>query len=97
VLFTDVLSGVTAHVREKRSTWGIAIEDADMTDLDQRPIADVRFVPGVAGTSTLAKRKDRSRRPRSRTRSRSFSASIGRKRSWRAMAKHSVSSHVARR
>ena len=30
VLFTEVLSAVTAHVREKRSTWGIALEDADL-------------------------------------------------------------------
>ena len=29
-LFTKVLSAVTAHVRERRSTWGIAIEDADI-------------------------------------------------------------------
>src|SRR3954471_17440398 len=41
VLFTEVLSAVTAHVREKRSTFGIAIEDAEMKDLDRRAIADV--------------------------------------------------------
>jgi DNA-binding transcriptional LysR family regulator len=44
-LFTEVLSAVTAHVREKRSTWGVALEDADMTDLDRRQVADVRLVP----------------------------------------------------
>ena len=48
VLFTEILSGVTAHVREKRSTWGIAIEDADLSDLDSRAIADVRLVPVAA-------------------------------------------------
>jgi DNA-binding transcriptional LysR family regulator len=57
VLFTEVLSAVTAHVREKRSTWGVAIEDADMKELDQRPIADVRFVPVAARTSALGKRR----------------------------------------
>ncbi len=48
LLFTEVLSGVTAHVREKRSTWGIALEDADLTDLDRRTIAEVRLVPVAA-------------------------------------------------
>jgi len=55
VLFTDVLSAVTAHVRERRSAWGIAIEDADMTDLERRPIADVRLVPVAARAHPLAK------------------------------------------
>jgi DNA-binding transcriptional LysR family regulator len=54
VLFTEVLSAVTAHVREKRSTWGIAVEDADMTDLDRRAIADVRLVPVAAPAHALA-------------------------------------------
>lgn len=57
VLFTEVLSAVTAHVREKRSTWGIALEDADMTDLDRRAIADVRLVAVAAPTHALALRK----------------------------------------
>jgi DNA-binding transcriptional LysR family regulator len=56
VLFTEVLSAVTAHVRERRSAWGIAIEDADMTGLEFRPIADVRLVPVAARTHPLAKR-----------------------------------------
>lgn len=55
-LFSDVLSGVSAHVREKRSTWGIAIEDADLTGLEQRSIADVRLLPVVASSHPLAKR-----------------------------------------
>jgi DNA-binding transcriptional LysR family regulator len=54
VLFTEVLSAVTAHVRERRSTWGIAIEDADMKDLDQRAIAAVRLVPVAAPGHALA-------------------------------------------
>jgi DNA-binding transcriptional LysR family regulator len=54
VLHTDVLSAVTAHVRERRSTWGIALEDADMTDLERRPIADVRLVPVAASGHPLA-------------------------------------------
>jgi DNA-binding transcriptional LysR family regulator len=55
VLFTEVLSAVTAHVREKRSTFGIAIEDADMKDLDQRAIADVRLVSVAAPAHALAR------------------------------------------
>jgi DNA-binding transcriptional LysR family regulator len=54
VLFTEVLSAVTAHVREKRSTFGIAVEDADMKDLDRRAIADVRLVPVAAPAHALA-------------------------------------------
>ena len=57
VLFTEILSGVTAHVREKRSTWGIAIEDADLSDLDSRAIADVRLIPVAARTHPLALRE----------------------------------------
>lgn len=57
VLFTEVLSAVTAHVRERRSTWGIALEDADLTDLDRRAIADVRLVPVAAPTHALAQRR----------------------------------------
>ena len=71
-----MLSAVTAHVREKRSTWGIAIEDADMTDLDRRAIADVRLVPVAAPAHALARRAGPDRRaPGSRTRCRSCSAS----------------------
>jgi len=56
VLFTDVLSGVTAHVRERKSAWGIAVEDADLSDLERRPIADVQLVPVAARDYVLAKR-----------------------------------------
>jgi DNA-binding transcriptional LysR family regulator len=55
VLFTDVLSAVTAHVREKRSTWGIAIEDADLAELDHRALAEIRLVPVAAPSHPLAK------------------------------------------
>ena len=66
MLFTDVLSAVTAHVREKRSTWGIAIEDADLKQLDQRAIADVRLLPGrrASAPARAAGRGDRRRCPR---------------------------------
>jgi len=55
VLFTEVLSAVTAHVRERRSAWGIAIEDANLTDLERRPIAEVRLVPVAARAHPLAR------------------------------------------
>jgi DNA-binding transcriptional LysR family regulator len=54
VLHTDILSAVSAHVREKRSTWGVAIEDADLTQLERRPIADVRLLPVAASAHPLA-------------------------------------------
>jgi DNA-binding transcriptional LysR family regulator len=53
-LYTEVLSGVTAQVRDKRAAWGIAIEDADMKGLERRPVADVRLVPVAAGSHPLA-------------------------------------------
>jgi DNA-binding transcriptional LysR family regulator len=56
LLYSDVLSAVTACVRERRAAWGIAIEDADLSDLDRRPIADVRLVPVAARAHPLAKR-----------------------------------------
>ncbi len=55
-LFTDVLSAVTAHVREKRSTWGIALEDADLGGLDHRRIGEVVLVPVAAASHPLARR-----------------------------------------
>jgi DNA-binding transcriptional LysR family regulator len=56
VIFTDVLSAVTAHVREKRSTWGVAVEDANMKDLDRRAIADVQLTPVAAPSHPLGRR-----------------------------------------
>lgn len=55
MLFNDVLSAVTAHVRDKRSTWGIAVEDADMKGLEAWPIADVRLVPVAAPEHELGR------------------------------------------
>ena len=55
VLFTEVLSAVTAHVRDKRSAWGIAIEDADLSALDRRSIADVRLIPVAAADHPLGR------------------------------------------
>jgi DNA-binding transcriptional LysR family regulator len=57
VLFTELLSAVTAHVRERRSAWGIALEDADLEGLDHRPVADVRLVPVAASGHPLGQRK----------------------------------------
>jgi DNA-binding transcriptional LysR family regulator len=45
VLFTDVLSSVTAQVRERSASFGVAIEDADFAGLDRKPIAKVRLIP----------------------------------------------------
>ncbi|HEX3594579.1 MAG TPA: LysR family transcriptional regulator [Polyangiaceae bacterium] len=56
VLFTEVLSAVTAHVREKRSSWGIALEDAELDGLDQRAIASVQLVPVAAPKHPLTRR-----------------------------------------
>jgi DNA-binding transcriptional LysR family regulator len=53
-LFTEVLSAVTDHVREKRASWGVAVEDADLSNLESRPIAEVRLVPVAASSHVLA-------------------------------------------
>jgi DNA-binding transcriptional LysR family regulator len=55
VLFSETLSAVTAHVREKRATLGIAGDDADLTDLERRGISVVRLLPVAASTHPLAK------------------------------------------
>jgi DNA-binding transcriptional LysR family regulator len=57
VLFTEVLSAVTAQVRAKRAAWGIAIEDADLSELDRRPVADVRLIPVAGRDHPLAQRE----------------------------------------
>ncbi len=54
-LVTDVLSAVTAHVRDKQSSWGIAVEDAFIGDLERRTIAHVRLVPVAAPEHALAR------------------------------------------
>lgn len=56
LLFTDILSGVTRQVRDRRAAWGIAIEDADLTDLDRRPVAEVRLIPVAAPEHPLSRR-----------------------------------------
>jgi DNA-binding transcriptional LysR family regulator len=56
ILFTELLSAVTAHVRERRSTWGIALEDADLRELEPRTIAEVQLVPVAAPEHALAQR-----------------------------------------
>jgi DNA-binding transcriptional LysR family regulator len=48
VLFTEVLSAVTAQVRQKAASFGVAIEDADLAGLDHRAIAKVRLLPVAA-------------------------------------------------
>jgi DNA-binding transcriptional LysR family regulator len=55
VLFTDVLSAVTDHVRERHSSWGIAVEDADLSELERRTIAQVRLLPVAAPEHALAR------------------------------------------
>ena len=57
LLFSDVLSAVSAHVRDKRSTWGVAIEDADLSELEHRPLAEVALLPVVASAHPLAKER----------------------------------------
>jgi DNA-binding transcriptional LysR family regulator len=57
-LVTEILSAVTAHVRERRSTWGIALEDADLKGLERRPIADVRLIPVAAKTHSLSRHRE---------------------------------------
>jgi DNA-binding transcriptional LysR family regulator len=54
VLIADVMSSVTAYVRERRATWGVAIEDADLRDLERRPIARIELVPVAAPSHPLA-------------------------------------------
>jgi DNA-binding transcriptional LysR family regulator len=58
VLFSDTLSAVTAHVRERRSAWGVAVEDADLDQLERRTIAEVQLVPVAAPAHPLAARRE---------------------------------------
>ena len=58
VLFSDILSAVTAHVRERRSAWGVAVEDANLDQLERRTIAEVQLIPVAAPTHPLAARRD---------------------------------------
>jgi DNA-binding transcriptional LysR family regulator len=57
VLFTEILSAVTAQVRDKRAAWGVAVEDADMAGLEARHVASVRLVPVAAPSHPFARSK----------------------------------------
>jgi len=56
VLFSEILSAVTAHVRERRSAWGVAVEDANLDQLERRTIAEVQLLPVAAPGHPLATR-----------------------------------------
>ena len=58
VLFSDTLSAVTAHVRERRSAWGVAVEDANLDQLERRTIAEVQLIPVAAPAHPLAGRRE---------------------------------------
>ena len=58
VLFSDTLSAVTAHVRERRSAWGVAVEDANLDQLERRTIAEVQLIPVAAPAHPLAARRE---------------------------------------
>jgi len=55
VLFTEILSAVTAQVRDKQAAWGVAVEDADMSGLETRHIASALLVPVAAPSHPFAK------------------------------------------
>jgi DNA-binding transcriptional LysR family regulator len=57
VLLTELLSAVTAQVRDKHATWGVAVEDADLSGLEQKHIASIRLVPVAAPSHPLAKHR----------------------------------------
>lgn len=54
VLLSESLSAVTSLVRARRAVWGIAGEDADLTGLDRRRVADVRLIAVAAPSHPLA-------------------------------------------
>jgi len=55
VVFTETISAVTAYVRDKQATWGVALDDADRADLDHRRVASVRLIPVAAPAHPLAR------------------------------------------
>ncbi|MCP3145353.1 LysR family transcriptional regulator [Pyxidicoccus xibeiensis] len=57
-LEVELLAAVTALVRERRSTLGIAGSDVDLTGLEQRHIADLKMIPVAAPSHPLASAKD---------------------------------------
>ena len=54
VLFSEAMSAVTAHVRDKRAMMGIAGDDADLTDLVRRHVTTIKLVPVAAPSHPLA-------------------------------------------
>nr|WP_281404474.1 substrate-binding domain-containing protein [Pyxidicoccus fallax] len=50
----EFLAAVTASVRERRATLGIAGTDVDLAGLEQRPIAHLRMIPVAAPSHPLA-------------------------------------------
>lgn len=50
----EFLAAVTALVRERRATLGIASTDVDLAGLEQRPIAWLRMIPVAAPSHPLA-------------------------------------------
>ncbi|MGH7293961.1 MAG: substrate-binding domain-containing protein, partial [Polyangiaceae bacterium] len=57
VLLTELLSAVTAQVRDRHATWGVAVEDADLSGLERRHVASVQLVPVAAPKHSLAARR----------------------------------------
>lgn len=51
---TEMLDAVTAMVRERRATLGIAGTDADLSGLEQRHLADLRMIAVAAPSHPLA-------------------------------------------
>ena len=54
----EFLAAVTALVRERRATLGIAGTDLDLSGLEQRPLALLRMIPVAAPSHPLAAGKD---------------------------------------
>lgn len=55
VIFTEMLSAVSALVRGRQATLGIAGEDADLEGLERRRITTIRMVPVAAPSHALAR------------------------------------------
>jgi DNA-binding transcriptional LysR family regulator len=55
VLFTEILSAVTAKVRDKQAAWGVAVEDADMSGLETRHVASAVLVAVAAPSHPFAR------------------------------------------
>lgn len=53
-LHVEALSAVTALVRDRRASLGVASVDVDVADLDPRHVTDIRLVPVAAPSHPLA-------------------------------------------